>query len=180
MGKLRKVLSVIGRIVIQKTMYLSTKFYMKRYVKYLKKVGVNIQGTPNFISNDVYFDGKDYSKITIGDNVTISREVMFLTHDYSMHTVSRNLDIESSEKLKNEDAKDNLLILDEISIGKNSFIGARTSLLPGTIIGENVLIGACSVVKGNIPNNSIIIGNPAKIVGRTSEWLDKKMKSSPK
>ena len=64
--------------------------------------------------------------------------------------------------------------MDSISIGNISFIGARATLLPGTEIGDNCIIGACSVVKGKIPSNSIVIGNPAKIVATTSEWLDKK------
>lgn len=62
-------------------MYINVDLYMSLYVKYLKKNGVRISGFPKFISNDVYFDGNDYSKIKIGDNITISREVMILTHD---------------------------------------------------------------------------------------------------
>lgn len=100
---------------------------------------------------------------------------MFLTHDYSMHTVYKDLDILNYLKVKKRDSQDSLLILDSILIGRNSFIGKRASILPGTIIGENVLIGACSVVKGKIPDNSIVIGNPAQIVGKTSDWINKKM-----
>lgn len=173
--KIGKFMSVGERFLIQKILYINSKLYMKLYIKYLKKMGMNIKGTPNYIGNDVYFDGKDYSKITINENVTISREVMFLTHDYSMHTVYKGLNINNKEKVMLNDLKNELLILEEIAIGSNSFIGARASLLPGTIIGENVLIGACSVVKGIIPNNSIVIGNPGRIVGKTSEWIDNKM-----
>lgn len=175
MKKLAKILSVIKRIYIQKLMYINTDYYMKKYVNYLKKRGMGFNGTPNYIGVDVYFDGVDYSYIKLGDNVTISREVMFLTHDYSMHTVYRNLDLKKFEEVKERDKKNNLLVLKPIEIGNNSFIGARSSLLPGTKIGNNVLIGACSVVKGNIPDNSIVVGNPGKIVGVTSEWIDKKI-----
>ena len=66
--------------------YISPEKYMKSYTKALKKRGINIVGNPKFISNSVWFDGNDYSKITIGDNVTISKEVMLLTHDYSITT----------------------------------------------------------------------------------------------
>lgn len=46
---------------------------------------------------------------------------------------------------------------DEIKIGKNCWIGANTIILRGTTIGDNCVIGAGSVIKGNIPNNSVII-----------------------
>lgn len=177
MKKIRKILSVIERFVIKQMMYVNVNLYMKYYVRYLKKVGLNIKGKPNWIKNDVHFDGKDYSRISIGDNVTISGGVLLLTHDYSMHTVYKNLDINNIEKLENFNSKNSLLIMDDIVIGKNSFIGARSTLLPGTIIGENVLVGACSVVKGYIPDNSIVVGNPAKIIGNTNEWINKRIES---
>jgi acetyltransferase-like isoleucine patch superfamily enzyme len=173
--KILKALSVLERNFIKMSSVFSTKYYMKRYVEYLKKVGVNFQGNPNFISTSVYFDGYDYSKISIGQDVTISFDVMFLTHDGSIYTVSKGLGIPDKELHDKLSLNNNLVSVKGITIGRNSFIGARSALLPGTIIGDNVLIGACSVVKGIIPDNSIVVGNPAKIIGKTSEWIDKKM-----
>lgn len=173
MGKIKKVFSVVERSLIKKLAYVDGRLFRDCYIKYLKKIGIKIIGVPNFISSDVYFDGSDYSLITLNDNITISREVMFLTHDGSAHTIKESLELLNKDKIK---CLGKLLVSKgEITIGKNSFIGARVSLLPGTTIGENVLVGACSVVKGNIPDNSIIVGNPAKIIGKTSEWLDKKL-----
>ena len=57
-----------------------------------------------------------------------------------------------------------------IIIGNNCFIGARVTLLPGTQVGDNVIIGAGAVVKGTIPANSIVVGNPANIIGHTEEY----------
>lgn len=150
---------------------------MKIYLIFLKRIGLKIEGTPKFISNDTYFDGKDFSLITICDNVTISREVMLLTHDYSISTVGKTLKLEEVEALDKLYKKGNVLILRGIRIGSNSFIGARSSLLPGTEIGQNVIVGACSVVRGKVPDNSIVVGNPAKIVGSVSEWVDEKIRS---
>lgn len=73
-----------------------------------------------------------------------------------------------------QDAKDKLLVLRDICVEDNCFIGARVTLLPGTHIGKNSLIGAGAVVKGNIPEGSIVIGNPARVIGKTDEWLQKK------
>jgi acetyltransferase-like isoleucine patch superfamily enzyme len=142
---------------------------MKHYTKYLKKIGVNIKGEPKFISQDVYFDGNNYSKITIGDNTTISREVMFLTHDYSITTAYASIGV-ILKKHKGE-----VYFSQDIVIGNNCFIGARASILPGSTIGNNVIVGACSVVKGNIPDDCIVAGNPCKVISKTSVWAKKKI-----
>lgn len=54
-----------------------------------------------------------------------------------------------------------------VYIGENAFIGASVVVLPGTHIGKSVIIGAGAVVKGNIPDYAIVVGNPAKIIGDT-------------
>lgn len=169
MKKIKKILSVIKRKYIKMWSYISVKKYMASYTKYLKKIGVNINGKPKFISPDVYFDGTDYSIIAIGDNVTISREVMLLTHDYSLTNAMASI----GKKIDRGEGE--MFILDGISIGDNSFVGARASILPGTKIGKNVIVGACSVVKGDIPDGSIIVGNPAKCVGKTQDYVRRKL-----
>lgn len=143
--------------------------YICSYVKYLKQLGVNINGMPNYISSDVYFDSHNYSNITVGDGVVISKEVMLLTHDYS---IARGLEA-LNNGIREWDSSNTPHFLGNIVIGDNSFVGARASLLPNTYIGKNCIIGACSVVKGKIPDNSIVVGNPAKIVGNTLEWAQK-------
>ena len=178
--RLKKYFSVLHRGIIRKSMFLNVRYYMKHYIKYLEKHGMDISGMPNYISNDVHFDGKDLSIIHIGNNCTISREVLFLTHDYSMHTVFANgqsgMNIPNPSILAERDKIDKLLILKGIYLDDNCFIGARATLLPGTHIGKNSIVGAGAVVKGNIPDESIVIGNPAKIVGKTDEWLNNKAK----
>jgi len=103
--------------------------------------------------------------------VTVSREVMFLVHDYSI--VQGLISIDSYDFKGGQ--TDTPHIMGRIEVGNNSFIGARVSLLPGTTIGENCIIGACSVVKGTIPDNSIVVGNPGKVVADTKSWADKKL-----
>ena len=49
-------------------------------------------------------------------------------------------------------------------IEDNVFIGAHSTILKGVTIGQNSIIGACSVVTKNIPPNEIWAGNPAKFI----------------
>jgi acetyltransferase-like isoleucine patch superfamily enzyme len=171
MNKIYKACNVLERWIIKKLMYINVDIYMKCYTKYLIKIGININGTPKYICQDVYFDGNDYSKISIGDNVTISREVMFLTHDYSLTTAYASL----GKKINRHEGE--IYLSEKITIGDNCFIGARVSILPGSQIGNNVIVGACSVVKGIIPDDSIVIGNPCKIITSTTKWAEKKINS---
>lgn len=166
----KKYFSVIRRTFIKKLCYINKDLYLKKYTQYLKDIGIQFTGEEKkikFIDTSVYFDGTDYSLISIGDNVTISREVMFLTHDYSITTAFCTI----GKKIARHEGEP--FFLRGITIGNDTFIGARVSLLPGATIGNNCIIGACAVVKGNIPDNSIVIGNPAKIIGQTSAYAQK-------
>ena len=57
------------------------------------------------------------------------------------------------------------LITKPITIGKNSFIGARAMVLPGVRIGNQAIVGAMSVVSKDVPDHQIVAGNPAKNIG---------------
>lgn len=163
--KIVKIFSVIQRKTIHLIDYFSPKRYMKHYNKYLKKIGVNVIGEARFIHPSVDFDGAGYDKITIGQDAIISKNVIFLVHDYTITTGLQAI----AEPIKTD-----AYFLKEIKVGKNCFIGANVILLPGTRVGDNCILGAGCVVRGNIPDDSIVVGNPAQIVGNTKEWAEKK------
>lgn len=52
----------------------------------------------------------------------------------------------------------------ETHIGSYCFIGARSIIMPGVKIGDQVIIGSGSVVTKDIPSNSIAVGNPARVI----------------
>ena len=54
-------------------------------------------------------------------------------------------------------------------IKKNVKIGARSSIFPGVTVGKNSIVGANSIVTKNVPDNSVAIGNPAKVVKKVDE-----------
>jgi len=155
--------------LIKKVQIINEDKYLELIVQFWKNKGVQISGKPKYINNDVFFDGKDYSKIIIGDNVTISREVMFLTHDFSITTALESIGL---DKKKGEGEK---YFLKKIIIGNNVFIGARSTILYGSEIGDNVIIGTGCVVKGKIPSNSIVIGNPCKVIGKIDDFARRHM-----
>lgn len=55
----------------------------------------------------------------------------------------------------------------KITVGAKAFIGARAFILPGVTIGAGAIVGACSVVTKDVPVDSVVAGNPAKLVRKT-------------
>ena len=58
-------------------------------------------------------------------------------------------------------------------MGDNVFVGAITTILPGVQIGNNVIIGAGSVVTRSIPDNMVAAGNPAKVICSLEDYKSK-------
>ncbi len=165
---IKKIIKVFLRFTIKQLAHIDSTIYTKVYTKYLRKYGMDIEGMPRYIATTATFDGNDFSIIHLGDGCVISSDVQLLTHDYSIARGLQAIGKNCPNPYKDE------LFLKGIYIGKNSFIGARTLLMPGTHVGDNCIIGAGSVIKGNISNDSIMIGNPAKFFAKTSEWAEKK------
>jgi acetyltransferase-like isoleucine patch superfamily enzyme len=60
-----------------------------------------------------------------------------------------------------------------VHIGDRVFVGYGSVILPGVTIGDNVVIGALSVVRQDIPGNSVAAGAPAKVICSIEEYLAK-------
>ncbi|MCD8018646.1 MAG: acyltransferase [Clostridiales bacterium] len=168
----KKAWKVLSRTAIKQLAHFDGTSYTKAYTKHLRKYGMDIEGLPRYIATTATFDGNDYSIIHLGEGCVISSDVQLLTHDYSIARGLQAIGKNNPEPYKDE------LFLKGISIGKNSFIGARTLLMPGTTIGDNCIIGAGSIVKGTVKDDSIVFGNPAKFYCKTSEWAEKNIKST--
>ena len=113
MVMLRKVIKLID--------CFSPRKYMILYNWYLRKIGIDIQGTPRYIHPSVDFDGKGYPLTHIGDNVVISKNVLILNHDYSITCGLRSI----GDSIERE-----AYWLKEITIGNNVFVGANSIIIP--------------------------------------------------
>lgn len=102
-----------------------------------------------------YIDPTHCFLIEIGNNVTLSIRVTLMAHDASTKKILGYTKI------------------GKIHIGDNVFIGANATILPGVCIGNNSVIGANSVVAKDVPENTVVAGNPARILSTTDEFHKK-------
>lgn len=110
------------------------------------------------------------NKVKIGNNFICGNFVYIGDISHGLYT--KFGDEEQSKPDSNP--KTRPIYCQEVTIGDNVWIGEHCSILPGTVIGDGCVIGANSVVKGNIPNGCMAVGCPAKIVKKynvlTKEW----------
>jgi len=66
-----------------------------------------------------------------------------------------------------------LEITKPITVGDNVYIGNNVIILPGVNIGNNVIVGAGAVVTKSIPENSVAVGVPAKVIKTADEYFEK-------
>jgi acetyltransferase-like isoleucine patch superfamily enzyme len=123
----------------------------ERKVRYLRKQGMKVGNNCHF--NSMSFSTEPYL-IELGDNVAVSAGTDFITHDGAIRCFRGEL----------TDAD----VFGRIVIGNNVFIGVNCTILPNTYVGQNSIIGAGSVVRGKFPEESVIVGNPAKVVMKMS------------
>lgn len=96
----------------------------------------------------------DVAKVKIGDNCKMAPNVAIYTAGHPIHPVSRNSLYEYGIS---------------VTIGDNVWIGGNTVITPGVHIGSNTVIGAGSVVTKDIPDWSVAVGNPCRVIKKITE-----------
>lgn len=113
------------------------------------------------IGNNVVFTDFIYisciNRVEIGDDVLLGRNVFIADNGHGDFNLE-NMNISPVQR--------KLSSKGPVKIGKNVWIGRCTSILSGVTIGDNVIVGANSVVTHDIPDNCMAVGVPAKIIKR--------------
>ena len=121
-------------------------------VEALKRQGLQVEGSiyaGRWTLIDPYFCWL----ISIGDGTVLSARVTVLAHDASTRS------------------QVGYTRIDKVRIGRDVFIGTHAVILAGTTIGDGAIIGAGSVVRGEVPAHTVWAGNPARQIATTEEYL---------
>ncbi len=110
--------------------------------------GYNIEIGENFYANHNCVI-LDCAKVTFGDNVYVAPDCGFYTAGHPIASDLRNKGLEYAYPIK---------------VGDNVWIGGGVKVLPGVTIGNNVVIGAGSLVTKDIPDNVVAYGSPCVVI----------------
>lgn len=140
--------------IIRKITNRLVKLFVSK-VAYAKHIGVTVGNDCLFYSANF---GSEPYLVTIGDRVQIAGNVHFWTHG-------------GVWPLRNDNPKFDYF--GKIMVGNNVYIGSHSAILPGVTIGDNVIVGGKTVVTKSVPANSIVVGNPGRVVGNITSFKHK-------
>jgi len=116
--------------------------------------GLNSNGN-FFAARHTDIDAQCAWAITIGDEVTLAHDVRVIAHDAATKRLM------------------GYSVVRPVSIGDRTDVGAGTIILPGVTIGRDCVIGAGAIVTRDIPEGSVAVGNPARVVASTADVRDR-------
>jgi len=100
--------------------------------------------------------------VTIEDNVFIGHAVTFINDLYPRATAGGRLQTEADWKVE------------QTVVKKGASVGSGSTILANITIGEDAIVGAGSVVTKDVPPNSIVAGNPARILRYIEKTMEAK------
>lgn len=135
---------------------------------FVHEIKPNLQFGVNCQLND-YVHIACVEKVVLGNNVLIASKVFITDHNHGDFKGDPEVNLPPSlRKLKSS----------PVIIKDNVWLGENVMVLPGVVIGENSIVGAGSVVTKSIPDNSIAVGAPAKVVkiynSKLNRWVSVK------
>ena len=131
-------------------------------IKYWKDKGAKI-GNNCEIYSSVLFGSEPYL-VEVGNHVRVNSGVNFVTHDGGVWVLR--------EYLKTPQHND-IDLFGKIKVGNNVHIGTNAIIMPNVTIGNNCIIGCGAIVTKDIPDNSIAVGVPARVIETLDEYIEK-------
>jgi acetyltransferase-like isoleucine patch superfamily enzyme len=128
-------------------------------INYLKKRGTLI-GEGVTLNCKISAFGTEPYLVKIGDECLFAADVRFITHDGGVDILNKNMYFGDKKMDK----------IAPVIIGNRVYIGTGAYIMPGVTIGDNVVIGAGAIVVHDIPNNSVAVGVPAKVIESIDEY----------
>lgn len=132
--------------------YANTSWERKR--RFLLKRGAQI-GEGTRLNCRVNAFGSEPYLIRVGKDCLFASGVHFVTHDGGIKVLNTLGKFSESKHMD---------CVAPIVIGDNVYIGMDAFVMPGTVIGSNVVIGAGAIVTHDVPDNSVAVGVPAKVI----------------
>jgi len=142
--------------LLQKTYHRFRRIKTEKYFQSLIARGLTIgEGCILPDIESVYWDVSHCYLISIGNHCGIASNVRFIAHD-------------GSTKLFLDYTK-----FARIEVKDNTMIGDSAMILPGVTIGPNSIVAAGAVVTKDVPPNTIVAGNPVRVIAKLDEYLAK-------
>ena len=111
------------------------------------------------------FAGAGFDNMTIGNNVFINRNCLAMARGGI--TIEDDVMLAGNVQLlsnNHDEYERQVLLCEEIIIKKGAWIGAGASILPGVTVGKFAIVGAGAIVTKDVPDYSVVVGTPAKVV----------------
>ena len=130
------------------------------YIEHLRSEGAHIGDGCN-IHKTVSF-GEEACLIHIGNNTRVSYGTKIIAHDGGLWTLRKMGLLNDADYFA------------PVYIGSNVHIGNNSVVMPGVHIGDNCVIGVGAIVTRDIPNNSVAVGVPARVIESIEEYYEKR------
>lgn len=147
------------KTIIKKIRIMKANCSSESKLKYLRSLGASI-GDHTRLNCSVNAFGTEPYLIEVGQDCLFAADVRFFTHDGGVKVLS-DLGYFGDERMD---------IIAPIKVGNNVYIGSGVQILPGVTIGNNCVIGASAVVTRDIPDNSVAVGIPARVIRTIDEY----------
>lgn len=141
----------------------NTEPYTEESMKAMHEIFTGGMGEGSSVHSPVF--------LNIGENIHIGRNVVIMPYFRCMSAGNVYIDddvriaMNVSVITNNHDFYErDVLTVKDVYIGRNAWIGAGSTILPGVTVGENAIVGAASVVTKDVAPNTVVVGNPARVI----------------